>query len=114
MKRFFRELNLPRRALVCGLALLLINVALPLIYRHLHDSKIGTKPTEGAAYDLNRYCWLLLVPAMFAMLNLLPRARATGNLLPQRRWLPMGLFTLWLAGSVSTPLLPQLCLIILT
>ena len=100
LKRFFGKLNLPRRALVCGLALLLINVVLPLIYRHLHDSKIGTKPTDGAAYDLNRYCWLLLAPAMVATFNLLPRARATGNLPPQRRWLPMGLFTLWLAGSV--------------
>ena len=57
LKRFLRELNLPRRALVFGLVLLVINVALPLIFRHLHESKVGTKPTDGAAYEMNRYCW---------------------------------------------------------
>jgi hypothetical protein len=99
LKQFFKELNLPRRALVCGIFLLVINVVLPLVYRHLHESKVGTKPTEGAAYELNRYTWLLLVPTMLAMINLLPRALRTGNLLPQRWWLPLGFFGLWLAGS---------------
>ena len=101
LKHFFKDLNLPRRALVCGLALLVVNVVLPLVYRHLHDSKIGTKPTEGAAYELNRYSWLLLVPAMFALINLLPKPRQAGNLLPQRRWLPAGLLALWAAGSAT-------------
>ncbi|MDB6068326.1 MAG: hypothetical protein JWR26_4534 [Pedosphaera sp.] len=99
LKRFFADLNLPRRMLGCGVPLLLVNIALPLIYRHLNDSKIGTKPTDGAAYMTDRYCWLLLLPALFALINLLPRPKQTGNLLPQRRWLPMGLFGLWLMAS---------------
>ena len=99
LKRFFTELNLPRRMLGCGLVLLLVNVALPLIYRHLHETKFGTKPTEGAAFEMDRYSWLVLLPAMFALINLLPRPKQTGNLLPQLPWLPMGLFVLWLSGS---------------
>ena len=76
LKHFFKELNLPRRMLGCGLVLLLVNVALPLIYRHLHETKFGTKPTEGAAFEMDRYSWLVLLPAMFALINLLPRVRA--------------------------------------
>jgi len=38
---------------------------------------------------------------MFALINLLPRARPAGNLLPQNRWLPLGVFGLWLAGSAT-------------
>ena len=101
LKHFFKELNLPRRALVCGLALLLVNVVLPLVFRHLHESKIGTKPTEGAAYGLNRYSWLVLLPALFALVNFMPKARPTGDLLPQRRWLPLGALGLWLIGTAT-------------
>lgn len=99
LKHFFTELNLPRRMLGCGLLLLLINVALPLVYRHLHESKFGTKPTEGAAFLMDRYSWLVLLPAMFALINFLPRPRKSGELLPQHPWLPMGWFGLWLGGS---------------
>ena len=101
LKHFFKELNLPRRALLCGLALLLVNVVLPLVYRHLHESKIGTKPTEGAAYGLNRYSWLVLMPALLALVNFMPKARPTGDLLPQRRWLPLGVLALWLGGTAT-------------
>ena len=99
LKRFFKELNLPRRALICGFVLLLINFALPLIFHHLNELKIGTKPTEGAAYEMNRLCWLLLLPSMFALIHLLPRPRQLGGLLSQRAWLPSGMFLLWVAAS---------------
>lgn len=102
LKHFFTALNLPRRMLGCGLVLLLVNVALPLIYRHLHESKFGTKPTEGAAFEMDRYSWLVLLPAMFALINLLPRptqSKQSESLLPQHPWLPMGWFALWLGGS---------------
>ncbi len=101
LKHFFADLNLPRRALICGLVLLLVNVVLPLAFRHLHEAKIGTKPTEGAAYALNRYSWLVLLPALFALVNVLPKARPTGDLLPQRRWLPLGVLAFWLAGTAT-------------
>jgi hypothetical protein len=99
LKRFHTTLNLPPRLLAGGLALLLVNIALPLIYRTLHESKVGTKPTEGPAYDLNEYSWLLILPALIALANCLPRPAQSGDLLPQRRWLPSGMFALWLAGS---------------
>ncbi len=101
LKHFFKELNLSRRMLGCGLVLLLVNVALPLIYRHLHETKFGTKPTEGAAFEMDRYSWLVLLPALFALFNLLPRPRQTetGDLPPQHPWLPLGWFALWLGGS---------------
>ncbi len=99
LKHFFTELNLSRRMLGCGVLLLLVNVALPLIYRHLHESKFGTKPTEGAAFQMDRYSWLVLLPALFALINVLPRPRQSGELLPQHPLLPMGWFALWLGGS---------------
>ena len=99
LKRFHIALNLPPRLLVSGLVLLLVNIALPLIYRTLHESKVGTKPTEGPAYELNEYSWVLILPALIALANCLPRPVQSGDLPSQRRWLPFGMFALWLAGS---------------
>jgi hypothetical protein len=45
---------------------------------------------------MNEHIWLFILPILFALPNLLPRAEAKGTLLPQHRWLPMGLFTLWI------------------
>jgi hypothetical protein len=42
----------------------------------------------------------LLLPALVALANLLPRLRPTGKLPPQSGWLPLGLFSLWLTGTV--------------
>jgi hypothetical protein len=99
LKRFHKELNLPGRLLAIGFVLLVINVALPLIFRHLQEYKMGIKPTDGAPYEMNRFSWLLILPAIIALANCLPRPAQTGDQLSQRRWLPAGLFTLWLAGS---------------
>jgi hypothetical protein len=101
LKTCFQHLNWPARALGCGAAVLAFNAALPVVYRHLHESKVGTKPTEGAAYEFNEWSWLALLPALIAVANLLPKPRATGALWPQRRWLPFGLFLLWLAATAT-------------
>jgi len=97
LKRFFSELNLPGRALGLGLILLALNTALPLIFRVFGESKIGVHIESGPAYEMNEYTWLLILPAVFALANFLPHARETGGLLPQHRWLPAGLFWLWIA-----------------
>jgi hypothetical protein len=97
LKRYFAQLNLPYRVLGLGLFLLSLNVALPLIFRHFGESKIGINIESGAAYEMNEYTWLLILPAAFALANFLPHVREIGSLLPQRRWLPVGLFSLWLA-----------------
>ncbi len=99
LKRFFAELNLPRALLGAGLLLLVFNAALVLLFHHYNELKVGTKPTEGAAFELNRYGWLIALPLMVGLANLVPNLKPSGNLLPQRRWLPLGFFTLWLAGS---------------
>jgi hypothetical protein len=100
LKRFIAPLNFPRRLVPLGLLLLAANVALPVVYRILEQTKIGTRPDFGAAYYTNQCAWLLLLPALCALANFLPPTRNTGELLPQRGWLPAGWFSLWLAGTV--------------
>ena len=100
LKKFFKELNLPGRALGCGFLVLLVNLALPLLFRHFHETRTGAHTTDGAEYEMNRYGWLLVLPALFALVNLLPRPRSrAGLLLPQNPWLPTGFFLLWIGVS---------------
>ena len=101
LRRWFHQLNLPARALGCGALVLAVNAALPVIYRHLHESKVGTKVTEGAAYELNHWCWLAVLPAVIAIANLFPKPSAKGEHDPQRRWLPMFFFTFWIAATIT-------------
>lgn len=101
LKTWFQNLNLPARLLSCGGIVLAVNAALPVIFRQLHESKVGTKPTEGAAYDFNLWSWLALLPALIACINLLPRPGAGGGAAPRSRWLPPMLFALWLAATIT-------------
>ena len=98
MKRFVRELNFPRQALVLGM-ILCANVTLPVVYRILHENKVGTKPDWGAAYYTNQWIWLGLVPVLCALARLLPHPNRSGTLWPQRYYLPIGFFTLWFVGT---------------
>jgi len=95
LKRHIPELNLPPKLLGVGAILLVLNVALPLTYRHYINFKLGTELDAGPDYIMNECMWLLVLPAALALVNFLPRAQAKGDLLPQRRWLPMGLFSVW-------------------
>ncbi|HVY69817.1 MAG TPA: hypothetical protein VHH73_07800, partial [Verrucomicrobiae bacterium] len=77
-----------------------VNAALPVVYRILHESKVGQNPDWGAAYETNQYVWWLLVPVLCGLANLVPLARENaGSLSPQNRWLPPGWFALWLVGT---------------
>jgi hypothetical protein len=96
LKKYFTGLNLPGRLLGAGFILLAVNVALPLIYLHIQQTKYGTYLEYGPAYEMNERIWLLVLPVLFALANVLPRAEAKGDLLPQHRWLPTGLFSLWI------------------
>jgi hypothetical protein len=40
--------------------------------------------------------FILISQAALALAKLLPRAQASGTLLPQHRWLPAGMFSLWM------------------
>jgi hypothetical protein len=97
LKRYFAGLNLPGSLLGVGSILLALNVALPLTYRHYINLKIGTHLDAGPDYIMNECMWLLVLPAALALVYFLPRAQSRGNLLPQRRWLPLGSFALWIS-----------------
>ncbi|HSY20325.1 MAG TPA: hypothetical protein VK815_18420 [Candidatus Acidoferrales bacterium] len=101
LKKHFTQLNLPGRLLGVGSVFLVLNVTLPLIYRHFGETKVGIHIDSGPAYHMNECTWLLILPAVLALANLLPRARAAGSLLPQHRWLPLGLYTLWIAVTCA-------------
>ena len=101
LKKYFTPLNLPGRLLGIGAVFLAVNVLLPLVYRTFGETKVGTHIDSGPAYEMNEYTWLLILPAVLALVNLLPRTRPAGSLLPQHRWLPLGLFSLWLAVTLT-------------
>jgi hypothetical protein len=96
LKRYFTELNLPKSLLGVGFILLALNVALPLTYRHYINLKVGVHWDRGPDYIMNECMWLLVLPAALVLVNFLPRGWRGGDLLPQRRWLPLGLFALWI------------------
>jgi hypothetical protein len=97
LRRYFAELNLPKSLLGVGFILLVLNVVLPLTYRHYIDLKIGTHLDAGPDYIMNECMWLLVLPAALALGNFVPYTQSVGKLLPQRRWLPMGMFALWIS-----------------
>jgi len=99
LKRLIAELNFPARLIAFGVVMLALNVILPVIYRLLHEHKVGTRLEAGLAYFTNEYAWLLLLPALCGLQRFLIHTKATGQLLPQRQWLPPGLFFLWLLGT---------------
>src|SRR5258706_3656399 len=101
LKRFLRELNYPAGVLAIGSAFLAVNVALPIVYRILHESKVGTHVTSGAAYHFNELAWSLLLPLLCVAVNLLPPPLDKGSLGVQRRWVPLGSCSLWLAATAA-------------
>lgn len=99
VKRLIPELNLSPRSLGIGAIFLTVNAVLPVVYRILHESKYGTKPDWGAAFETNQYLWWLLVPALCASFLFVRWHEAAGDLWPQRRWLPAALLGVWLVGT---------------
>lgn len=99
LKRYIPSLHLPPKAVGIGAVVLAVNAALPVLYRVLHESKFGTKPDWGAAFETNQYVWWLLAPVLCASLLLVSWERGEAALWPQRRWLPLGFVLLWLTGT---------------
>lgn len=99
VKRLIPELNLSLRSLGIGAVFLTVNAVLPVVYRVLHESKYGTKPDWGAAFETNQYLWWLLLPALCASFLFVRWKEAAGELWPQRRWLPAALVSVWLVGT---------------
>lgn len=99
-QRGVTTLRFPPRLALVGALILAVNAAMPVVYRALHQDKWGTKLESGAAYEVNWLGWVGLLPALLALSNLLPRPREDGRAPVQGRRFPVGLFALWLAGSV--------------
>jgi hypothetical protein len=99
LKKYFIELNLPGRLLGAGVVFLAVNVALPLLYRHYINIKLGVDLETGPDYKMNECNWLLVLPAVLALANFLPRTQTKGDLLPQHRRLPAGMFSLWFLAT---------------
>jgi hypothetical protein len=91
--RGYPQFNLPLRALALGAALLVVNAALPMIYPLAVE-----KDTDDWAQP-NLLLWYVVMPILAGGANLLPRPKRYGGLNPERHWLPLFTYTLWLAGT---------------
>src|SRR5688572_14510307 len=93
IKRWYPEFNLPRRAMMLGVVLLAINVALPRIFR-------AVIVVDYYNWEVpNLIAWYFALPVLVAGANLLPRPARYGGINPERHWLPLFLYTLWIAGT---------------
>jgi hypothetical protein len=88
-----RELNLPFGLLAIGVAVLAANLVTPVIYRAIIENGTDEWEKPGLAG------WFLVVPALLALGNLLPRPNGTRDIAPSRSWMPFLILTLWVTGS---------------
>ncbi len=99
LKRCVRELDLPARLSLAGAAMLVVNLALPILYRIFQQTKVGKQPDFGAAYYTNQVAWLLVLPGLCALANVIPHPRQGEKSERRHGWQPSGVFGLWLLGS---------------
>lgn len=93
IRRGFPEFNLPSRALLLGAVILAGNVVLPLIFRVRMERDLLDWQEE------NELLWYVILPAIVLAANLLPKPQRYGGSNPQRHWLPIFIYALWLTGS---------------
>lgn len=93
VKRWYAQFNLPPVAIILGSLLLLMNVALPRVFR----SMIAVDYYNWHVPNL--VAWYVALPIIVGALNLLPRPTRYGGLNPERHWLPTFLYVLWAAGT---------------
>ena len=98
-QRGVAALRFPPRLALIGVCMLAVNSAWPVVYRILHEDKFGKKLESGAAFGMHEVGWLVLLPALLALANLLPRPREDGKSPVQGRRFPVGLFALWTLGT---------------
>ncbi len=95
LRCWYGRFNLPPRALALGMVILAANVALPLWFRSVVNAT-----TVMDWPGPNRLVWLAVLPLLAAGANLLPRPVLYGGLNPERSWLPLFIYGLWMVGSV--------------
>ncbi|HXI53143.1 MAG TPA: hypothetical protein VNH84_16620 [Candidatus Saccharimonadales bacterium] len=93
IRRCYPRFNLPWRALWLGGGILALNMALPRIFRSLMEVDVQDWRLP------NQISWLAILPLLAAGAHLLPRPGRSGGLHPERPWLPLFNYALWIAGS---------------
>jgi hypothetical protein len=93
IRRWYPQFNLPLRALALGAVLLVVNTALPLLFPSVVEAELENWTAP------NRWLWLALLPGLVAGANFLPRPTHYGGLNPERHWLPLFIYALWVAGT---------------
>lgn len=93
IRRCYSRFNLPLRALGFGAVLLLLNAALPALF-----PSVVEKDTDNWITP-NLVLWYVFMPVLVGGANLLPRPARYGGLGPERHWLPLFIYALWIAGT---------------
>ncbi len=95
IKKYFRKINFPTRLLLMGGVLLGVNVGLPLLVKMLHTGA-NTDVWSVKGSEFYRAAWLICIPLLLAVVNLLPRPKVQGELLVEKSYFPLVIFTVWL------------------
>ncbi len=95
LKLFYRRLNLPPQLLLLGAALLAVNMTMPLQFKYTAETQ------SSQLVPLTLFGWLLLMPALGAAANLLPRPTGWSDVACARSWLPLGIFSVWVGVTCA-------------
>jgi len=93
LRRWYPQFNLPPRALFFGALILIGNMALPFIFRPRMEKDLEDWQGE------NLILWYVILPLLASGANLLKRPTRYGGSNPERHWLPLFIYGLWVAGS---------------
>lgn len=93
VRRHYAIFNLPPRALMLGTVILLLNTILPAFFRSIIDTTQEEWRTPGLLL------WYIVLPLLVAGANLLPKPTRYGGLNPERHWLPLFIYALWVVGT---------------
>jgi hypothetical protein len=94
--RHFKRLNFPRRLQWLGLALLAINVAYPMLSRWIYADG-DPRTDEVRFFRCLTYSWVYLLPLLALLATWLPKASHWGDEAPDKCWLPLLFYLLWIA-----------------
>lgn len=94
IRRAYPSFNVPDPALRLGAVLLALNMGAPLVVRSVVDR---TSVDDWALP--NQFIWAVLLPLAVLGANLLPRPSRHGGLNPERAWLPIFIYGLWVVGT---------------
>lgn len=90
----FQELNISGLMFELGLAFLAVNLAMPLVFRHVLESKNETWTL------FTPYCWNILLPVLALLANVLP-ACPEGSEAHRKSWLQLMIYFFWIIGTAA-------------